>query len=135
MPARPERHFVFEQLLNLLASLGAAALMTGCASITVGNGSSFTAISTSVSELRVNQTTQLSTHTQFDGTALTFYVNGIQGGNAQVGTISSTGLYTAPAIVPIPNSVMITSISAAHPDFPPVQPHWPSGIRFRLLPA
>ncbi len=119
MPARPERHFVFEQLLNLLASLGAAALMTGCASITVGNGSSFTAISTSVSELRVNQTTQLSTHTQFDGTALTFYVNGIQGGNAQVGTISSTGLYTAPAIVPIPNSVMITSISAAHPDFPP----------------
>ncbi|MGA8087834.1 MAG: DUF1800 family protein [Terracidiphilus sp.] len=119
MPARPERHFVFRHLLDLLASLGAAALMTGCASITIGNGSSFTAISVSVSELRVNQTTQLATHTQFDGTALTFYVNGIQGGNAQVGTISGTGLYTAPAIVPIPNSVTITSVASAHPDFPP----------------
>jgi uncharacterized protein (DUF1800 family) len=119
LPARPERHFVFRHLLDLLASLSAAALMTGCASVTVGNGSSFTAISASVSELRVNQTTQLATHTQFDGTALTFYVNGIQGGNAQVGTISSSGLYTAPAIVPIPNSVTITSVSTAHPDFPP----------------
>ncbi|HEY2469911.1 MAG TPA: DUF1800 domain-containing protein [Terracidiphilus sp.] len=119
MQARHESPSVFRQLLILLTSFGAAVLITSCSSITVGNGSSFTAISASVSTLRVNQTTQLATHTQFDGTGLTFFVNGIPGGNSQVGTISSSGLYTAPAIVPTPNSVTITSASAAHPNFPP----------------
>ena len=31
---------------------------------------------------------------------MTFYVNGIAGGNAEVGTITNSGLYTAPAVVP-----------------------------------
>src|SRR6266478_3577809 len=34
-------------------------------------------------------------------------VNGVAGGNSTVGTISSTGLYTAPASFPSPNSVTI----------------------------
>ena len=119
MQARPER-LCFHQLLLILGSaLGAVSLATGCASVTLGNASAFTAISAQVSALRVNQTTQLTTHTQFDGTALAFYVNGILGGNAEVGTISGTGLYTAPAIVPVPNSVTITSVATAHPDYPP----------------
>jgi uncharacterized protein (DUF1800 family) len=117
LQARPETSAI-KQPLILLASLGAAALLTSCSGITVNNGSSFTAISAAVSTLRVNQTTQLAMHTQFDGTSLTLSVNGIPGGNPQVGTISSAGLYTAPAIVPIPNSVTITSTSIAHPDFP-----------------
>ena len=41
-----------------------------------------------------------------------------QGGNAEFGTIDSKGLYTAPAIVPVPNSVTITATSVDHPTFP-----------------
>lgn len=121
MQVRHERLFILKLSLILASTLGIASLasiMTGCASITVGNTSSFTAISASVSSLRVNQTTQLATHSQFDGSGLTFSVNGIVGGNSQVGTISSTGLYTAPAIVPVPNNVTITSAATAHPDYP-----------------
>jgi len=36
-------------------------------------------------------------------------VNGVVGGNASVGTISNSGLYTAPAALPNPNSVKITA--------------------------
>jgi len=92
--------------------------MSGCSSVTVGDASSFTAISAPVNTLRVTETTQLAARTQFDGSKLSFYVNGVLGGDSEVGTISNTGLYTAPAIVPIPNSVTITSASTAHPDYP-----------------
>jgi uncharacterized protein (DUF1800 family) len=118
LQVRPERLFVLKLLLALGLSLSAAWLMSGCSSVTVGNPSSFTAISSSVSSLRVNQTTQLAMHTQFDGSKLAMYVNGVLGGNSEVGTISSAGLYTAPAIVPAPNSVTITSVATAHPDYP-----------------
>ena len=118
MQVRPERLFVLKLLLTLGLSLSAAWLMSGCSSVTVGNPSSFTAISSSVSSLRVNQTTQLAMHTQSDGSKLAMYVNGVLGGNSEVGTISSAGLYTAPAIVPAPNSVTITSVATAHPDYP-----------------
>jgi uncharacterized protein (DUF1800 family) len=118
LQVRPERLFVLKLLLTLGLSLSAAWLMSGCSSVTVGNPSSFTAISSSVSSLRVNQTTQLAMHTQFDGSKLAMYVNGVLGGNSEVGTISSAGLYTAPAIVPAPNSVTITSVATAHPDYP-----------------
>jgi uncharacterized protein (DUF1800 family) len=118
LQVRPERLFVLKLLLTLGFSLSAAWLMSGCASVTVGNTSSFAAISSSVSSLRVNQTTQLAMHTQFDGSKLAMYVNGVLDGNSEVGTISSAGLYTAPAIVPVPNSVNITSVATAHPDYP-----------------
>jgi uncharacterized protein (DUF1800 family) len=118
LQVRPERLFVLKLLLTLGLSLSAAWLMSGCSSVTVGNPSSFTAISSSVSSLRVNQTTQLAMHTQFDGSKLAMYVNGVLDGNSEVGTISSAGLYTAPAIVPVPNSVNITSVATAHPDYP-----------------
>jgi len=100
------------------SALSAASLLSGCGTITIGNANAFTAISAPVSTLRVNQTTQLATRTQFDGTSLAFYVNGVLGGNSEVGTISSSGLYTAPAIVPVPNNVTITSVSPAHPNYP-----------------
>ena len=40
-------------------------------------------------------------------------VNAITGGNTSVGTITATGTYTAPAILPNPSSVTITAISHA----------------------
>ena len=46
-------------------------------------------------------------------TAVNWSVNGAAGGNATVGTISGTGLYTAPAAVPSPATVTVTATSEA----------------------
>src|SRR2546423_755114 len=48
-------------------------------------------------------------------TAVTWQVSGVSGGNATVGTISSSGLYTAPAVVPNPATVTVTAVSQADP--------------------
>ncbi len=42
-------------------------------------------------------------------------VNGVPGGNAVVGTISTAGLYTAPATIPPNNAVVVTVTSAQDP--------------------
>src|SRR2546429_400579 len=48
-------------------------------------------------------------------TAVTWQVSGVSGGNATGGTISSSGLYTAPAVVPNPATVTVTAVSQADP--------------------
>ena len=100
--------------------LFASCLITSCGggSIAVDLGS-IAAISAPNTTLRVTQTTQLSSKWMSAGQPISFYVNGILGGNAVVGTISSTGLYTAPAIVPTPYTVEITS---SIPRFPTATP-------------
>ena len=65
--------------------------------------------------VRVNQTLQLSTQSKVTGSPMSFWVNGVQGGDATVGTVDANGLYTAPAIVPTPNSVTITSLAKNFP--------------------
>src|ERR1700761_4888960 len=69
------------------------------------------AIESPGNNLRVTQTMQFKTEAP-----VTWSVNGIAGGNAEVGTISSSGLYTAPAIVPLPhNQVTIGSSAEIYP--------------------
>lgn len=46
--------------------------------------------------------------------AVTWDVNGIQGGSSTAGTIDSTGLYTAPTVVPNPDTVFVTAVAAAN---------------------
>ena len=46
-------------------------------------------------------------------TSVTWSVNNLAGGNAALGTISATGLYTAPAAAPPPASVTIRATSSA----------------------
>ena len=46
--------------------------------------------------------------------SLTWQVNGIDGGNSTVGTISSKGLYTPPTEVPNPSQVTVTAVSNAN---------------------
>lgn len=48
-------------------------------------------------------------------TAVTWKVNDIAGGNASVGTITGSGLYTAPASVPAAGAVTVKAVSAANP--------------------
>jgi len=45
--------------------------------------------------------------------SVTWSAGGVQGGNSTAGTISSSGLYTAPAVAPNPSSVTITAVSTA----------------------
>ena len=59
-------------------------------------------------------TVQLTTETAITGSPLTFWVNGVQGGSAEVGTVSSSGLYTAPAITPSPNNIVTITSLATH---------------------
>jgi hypothetical protein len=56
-----------------------------------------------------------ATVTNTTNTAVTWQVNGVTGGNATVGTISASGLYTAPASVPNPAAVTVSAISVADP--------------------
>jgi uncharacterized protein (DUF1800 family) len=59
---------------------------------------------------------QLSaTVTNASSMAVTWQVNGITGGSAAAGTISTTGLYTPPSAIPATNPVTITAISVAAP--------------------
>lgn len=46
-------------------------------------------------------------------TAVDWLVDNVQGGNSTVGTISTGGLYTAPANLPNPVTVTVTAVSAA----------------------
>lgn len=54
-----------------------------------------------------------ATVTGTSNTAVTWSVNGTIGGNATVGTISTAGLYTAPANLPSPNTVTVSATSQA----------------------
>jgi uncharacterized protein (DUF1800 family) len=68
------------------------------------------------SQVRLGSTAQLTaTVTNETNTAVTWQVNGVTGGATATGTISATGLYTPPAILPASNSVNITAISVAAP--------------------
>jgi uncharacterized protein (DUF1800 family) len=46
--------------------------------------------------------------------AVTWSVQGVSGGNATFGTVSATGLYTAPALLPAGNSVKVRATSVAN---------------------
>jgi hypothetical protein len=48
-------------------------------------------------------------------TAVSWAVNGTLGGTSVVGMINSSGLYTAPGVVPSPNLVLISATSVADP--------------------
>jgi hypothetical protein len=91
---------------------------TSSANATVTVTPSSTPVSVSVSPTNVS--VQVSQSQQFTATvsgttntAVTWLVNGGVGGNSTVGTISSAGLYAAPASVPA-NSVTVTAQSVSN---------------------
>ena len=93
-----------------------ALLLSGC-----GGGSSSSkssAITVSISPvgatLNQGQTVQFTaTVSGSNNTAVTWDVNGTAGGTASTGTISSSGLYTAPATLTTASVVTITAVSSA----------------------
>src|SRR5437763_11047046 len=64
--------------------------------------------------LAVNSTQQFGASVSgVPDTAVQWGVNGLGGGDRTVGTISESGLYTAPSAVPSPNTVTVTATSQA----------------------
>lgn len=104
-----------------LSGVFAALIATLALLFLACGGGSFVAvpeISVSVSpgsvSLLIGQTsTFTATVTGSAINSVTWAVNGVPGGNSTVGTISTAGLYTAPATPPSPNSVTVTASSVA----------------------
>lgn len=59
------------------------------------------------------QATFAATVTNTTDTAVSWSVNGVPGGNATLGTITSLGVYTAPTDLPSPATVQVTATSHA----------------------
>jgi hypothetical protein len=95
--------------LSTLAAL-AVITMAACG----GNGappSPVVTVSPATANVQEGATQQFTaTVSNTNSTAVSWQVNGVAGGNAAVGTISSTGLYTAPAVIPSPASVTVTAV-------------------------
>ncbi len=89
----------------------------GSASVTLASPPAVTVtVSPLSASVQLGQALQFTATVQNSGvTTVTWKVNGIAGGNSTVGTISSTGLYTAPSAMPSPAAVTVQASSTAAP--------------------
>lgn len=105
--------------IMLWSGLGLILFLAGCGGNggnTGGNGSTITSVSVSPpsANLLTQATQQFSSTVNGTGSfssQVSWSVSGISSGNSTVGTISSNGFYTAPAVPPSPNTVSITAVS------------------------
>ena len=92
------------------------ALTSVVAAPTLWSQSINVSLSPSTATVSVGQTFQFSAKvTPASKSGITWNVNGITGGNAITGTISSSGLYTAPAVLPSPSSFFVSAVSITDP--------------------
>jgi uncharacterized protein (DUF1800 family) len=107
-----------------LAVLSAACLLalTGCGSGTFSSGTGGTGTGAVTVTVSGSASTRLGATSQFTATvanstnqSVTWKVNGIVGGSTATGTISTSGLYSAPTTVPSQNPVTISAASVASP--------------------
>ena len=111
--------------ISLILVVAAALFQARCAGVTKGssggsgsNGTPPPAIDVSVSpnsaNVRAGAAQSFSASvTGTSNTGVTWEVDNVAGGSAATGTINSSGVYTAPAALPAPNSVTIEAVSAA----------------------
>ena len=104
---------------------GAVILLTslvGCggggSSTSTPPASTITSVTTSctATTVPVGGTNQCSAKVQGTGDfnpSVTWSVSGVPGGNSTLGTISSSGLYSAPSMVPSPSTVNVMATSSA----------------------
>ncbi|MFZ0796086.1 MAG: hypothetical protein WAM65_20140, partial [Candidatus Korobacteraceae bacterium] len=95
--------------LLLIGSLSACGGSGG--NIPTGPAVSVSPATANVQEGGTQQFTATVTNTT--STTVNWQVNGVAGGNATVGTVSSSGLYTAPDVIPSPASVTISAVLQA----------------------
>ena len=122
VPESAPIHFSALRLLSGLSSAAlACALLAGCGG--AGTGAVTPPVTAAVAvtvtgsaSTRLGTTSQLTaTVTSAANTSVSWAVNGTPGGSVATGTISATGLYTAPATLPTPNTVTISATSQASP--------------------
>jgi hypothetical protein len=105
------------RLFRILTPFALASILAACSGPpqTGGGGGNVTvSVSPTAVSVIVSQSTGFTaTVTGSTNTAVTWQVNNIAGGNSTVGTISSTGNYTAPASVPSPATVTVKAVSQA----------------------
>ena len=115
------------KFLMLLAIL--AALQTGCAQISATHtsptppaappnpptsGSISVSVTPNPASVRAGSSQQFAdTVTGTTNSSVTWSVNNVAGGNSASGTISASGNYTAPAVLPSPNTITILATSSA----------------------
>jgi IPT/TIG domain-containing protein len=108
--------------LSLTPLLFFALLPIGCGTSSPGASNNSPAppsnsvrVSPSTASVRAGATESFSaTVTGNLNASVSWQVNGVAGGSAVTGTISSGGLYTAPSTLPKPNTITITAVSAAN---------------------
>jgi hypothetical protein len=103
---------------NPLASEGLAVLLTAPPQPPGGTGSGSTValVLSGPASVTLGTVSQYSaTVTGSSNMAVTWSVNGVVGGNTTVGSISASGLYSAPGTAPQPANVTIAATSVADP--------------------
>jgi uncharacterized protein (DUF1800 family) len=92
---------------------GLALMMGGCSATETGKSEAVPATTVTIagaSQIRIGGTAQFTaTVTGDSSTTVTWQVNGVAGGSASTGTISSAGLYKTPSTLPSPNTVTIAA--------------------------
>src|SRR3954467_9612211 len=104
----------FKQFLSFVVLM--ALVWAGCGgkkdtSTTTGVAVTISPTTASIAGGATQQFT--STVTGSTNTAVTWQVNGTNGGDAIVGTINTSGFYTAPAVLPSKTTVGVTAVSQA----------------------
>ena len=96
-------------------SLAALALLTLCAVPARAQVAGQIAVYPTTSSLEATSTLQFTAYVPISPNTIVWSVNGIAGGDGTVGTISATGFYKPPAVIPASNVVTIAATSTAFP--------------------
>jgi len=106
--------------ISLVIVLIVACALARCGGTSPGNGGRNPPPGIAVSIAPTSANTRLGASQQFtptvtgtSNTSVNWLVNGVANGNTTTGTISSAGLYQAPAAMPNPNTVTVKAVSAA----------------------
>ena len=113
---KPGNHTIYVRVSNCVPT--ESDVSNNTASKQIGVRESPTPVSVVLSPERASLATGsaqqfTATVTGNPNTSVTWYVDDIAGGNTTVGTITAGGLYTAPSVVPTPDSVKVKATSVA----------------------
>ena len=97
-----------ETMMPVWPVLGVAAIFSS----QIGLAAGVVAIYPSPSTLTPGASQQFTIYNTTGGSSVTWSVNGVAGGNVTYGTITTGGLYKAPATVPAQNMVTIKATSS-----------------------
>jgi serine protease len=98
--------------VTVMATSSADATKSASAQVTVTMPIAVSVTPTTVSVIAGATQSFVASVTGSSNLSVNWSVNGVAGGNATVGMISTTGMYTAPMAVPAPATVTVTAVSA-----------------------